>query len=94
MWNGAGTTQDRVNKLKVGVTGVKLDDTTVHVLEGVNDDVAHDLLSSEDGGLPGAGEEHGPERARDREKRQTAQHRGEAGQPRAGQAGPLRGTCP
>jgi Ca2+-binding RTX toxin-like protein len=54
VWNGAGTTQDRVNKLKVGVTGVKLDDTTVHVLAGVNDDAAHDLLSSDDGGPVGS----------------------------------------
>jgi hypothetical protein len=54
VWNGAGTTQDRANKLKMGVTGVKLDDTTVHVLAGVNDDAATDLLSSNDGGLPGS----------------------------------------
>ncbi len=54
VWTGAGTIQNRVNQLKIGVVGpgvaIKLNDTTVHVT-GAADDAARDVLRGEDDAL-------------------------------------------
>jgi Ca2+-binding RTX toxin-like protein len=52
-WAGKGKIQDRVNKLKIGVDGVQLNDNTVHV-SGTADDAARDQLFSDDDGPPGS----------------------------------------
>src|SRR5262249_59122857 len=52
-WAGKGSFEDRVNKLKIGVDGVQLNDNTVHV-SGTADDAARDQLFSDDDGPPGS----------------------------------------